>query len=137
MDKETVRNSQVRIVTDIALWNLLLQGVKKQPKYSRLEAFRDLMERQRIALLTGDGKFMKGSVLEFSKAWGWDREYGQPFLGEVTGAWHCHHDLGRQPKGNQVKLYHRQRFLGCTTTEAESACASAPGRATLPLGRRV
>ena len=34
MDKETVRNSQVRIVTDIALWNLLLQGVKKQPKYS-------------------------------------------------------------------------------------------------------
>ena len=71
MDKETVRNSQVRIVTDIALWNLLLQGVKKQPKYSRLEAFRDLMERQ---------KFMKGSVLEFSKAWGWDRDTVSRFL---------------------------------------------------------
>ena len=80
MDKDTVRNSQVRIVTDIALWNLLLQGVKKQPKYSRLEAFRDLMERQRIALLTGDGKFMKGSVLEFSKAWGWDRDTVSRFL---------------------------------------------------------
>ena len=80
MDKEKVRNSQVRIVTDIALWNLLLQGVKKQPKYSRLEAFRDLMERQRIALLTCDGKFMKGSVLEFSKAWGWDRDTVSRFL---------------------------------------------------------
>ncbi len=69
MDKETVRNNQVRIVTDIALWNLLLQGVKKH-----------LMERQRIALLTGDGKFMKGSVLEFSKAWGWDRDTVSRFL---------------------------------------------------------
>jgi len=80
MNKNTIRNNQLRIVTDIALWNLLLQGVKKHPKYSRLEAFCDLMERQRIALLTGDGMFMKGSVLEFSKAWGWDRETVSRFL---------------------------------------------------------
>jgi hypothetical protein len=111
--------------------------VKKQPKYSRLEAFRDLMERQRIALLTGDGKFMKGSVLEFSKAWGWDRDTVSRFLEKLQELGIVTMTLAGNRKANQVKLYHRQRFLGCTTTEAESACASAPGRATLPLGRRT
>ena len=82
MEKDKARNAQVRIVTDIALWNLLLQGVKKQSKYSRLEAFRDLIERQHIALLTGD-EFMKGNALEFSKAWGWDRETVSRFLDKL------------------------------------------------------
>ena len=128
MDKDTVRNSQVRIVTDIALWNLLLQGVKKQPKYSRLEAFRDLMERQRIALLTGDGKFMKGSVLEFSKAWGWDRETVSRFLEKLQEL-----DIVTMTLAGNRKAIK----LNYITDNAESACASAPGRATLPLGRRV
>ena len=63
MNKNTIRNNQLRIVTDIALWNLLLQGVKKQPKYSRLEAFCDLMERQRIANVNGTAAITNSRII--------------------------------------------------------------------------
>ena len=87
MDKETVRNSQVRIVTDIALWNLLLQGVKKQPKYSRLEAFRDLMQRQ--AVQNSDESKNHTSpffvtVSELSVLWGWHRHTVSAFLEKLS-----------------------------------------------------
>ena len=72
--------TQLKIVTDTRLWNLLLQGMKKSEKLTRVEAFNDLIERQRIALLTSDDEYMKGNVLEFSKAWGWDRETVNRFL---------------------------------------------------------
>ena len=71
---------QLKIVTDTRLWNLLLQGMKKSEKLTKVEAFNDLIERQRIALLTSDDEYMKGNVLEFSKAWGWDRETVNRFL---------------------------------------------------------
>ena len=72
--------TQLKIVTDTRLWNLLLQGMKKSEKLTKVEAFNDLIERQRIALLTSDDEYMKGNVLEFSKAWGWDRETVNRFL---------------------------------------------------------
>ena len=72
--------TQIRIETDIRFWNLLLQGMKKSEKLTKVEAFNDLIERQRIALLTSDDEYMKGNVLEFSKAWGWDRETVNRFL---------------------------------------------------------
>ena len=72
--------TQLKIVTDTRLWNLLLQGMKKSEKLTKVEAFNDLIGRQRIALLTSDDEYMKGNVLEFSKAWGWDRETVNRFL---------------------------------------------------------
>lgn len=72
--------TQMKLVTDIRLWQLLLQGMKKQHKMTRVEALYDLIDRQHIALLTGTDEYMRGSVLEFSKAWGWDRETVMRFL---------------------------------------------------------
>lgn len=72
--------TQMKIVTDIRLWQLLLQGMKKQHKLTRVEAFYDLIDRQHIAMLTSTCEHMRGSVLEFSKAWGWDRETVMRFL---------------------------------------------------------
>ena len=80
MDQNNSDKTQLRIETDIRFWNLLLQGMKKSEKLTKVEAFNDLLERQRIALLTSDDEFMKGNVLEFSKAWGWDRETVNRFL---------------------------------------------------------
>ena len=80
MEQNNSYKTQIRIETDIRFWNLLLQGMKKSEKLTRVEAFNDLIERQRIALLTSDDEYMKGNVLEFSKAWGWDRETVNRFL---------------------------------------------------------
>ena len=80
MEQNNSDKTQIRIETDIRFWNLLLQGMKKSEKLTKVEAFNDLLERQRIALLTSDDEFMKGNVLEFSKAWGWDRETVNRFL---------------------------------------------------------
>ena len=80
MEQNNSDKTQLKIVTDTRLWNLLLQGMKKSEKLTKVEAFNDLIERQRIALLTSDDEYMKGNVLEFSKAWGWDRETVNRFL---------------------------------------------------------
>lgn len=80
MEQNNSDKTQLKIVTDTRFWNLLLQGMKKSEKLTRVEAFNDLIERQRIALLTSDDEYMKGNVLEFSKAWGWDRETVNRFL---------------------------------------------------------
>lgn len=80
MEQNNSDKTQIRIETDIRFWNLLLQGMKKSEKLTKVEAFNDLIERQRIALLTSDDEYMKGNVLEFSKAWGWDRETVNRFL---------------------------------------------------------
>lgn len=65
--------SQMQILTDISLWKMLAQGTKKTRKRSRFEAFFDLLNRQRIALLAEDEGSINFSALELSKAWGWDR----------------------------------------------------------------
>ncbi len=80
IEQSNNEKSQLKIMTDTRLWNLLLQGMKKSEKLTKLEAFYDLIERQRIALLTSDDEYMKGNVLEFSKAWRWDRETVNRFL---------------------------------------------------------
>lgn len=72
---------QMKILTDISLWKYLIGGQKKSPlRVSRVEAFYDLIDRQRVALLKGEGDYLKGSILEFAKAWGWDRETVTRFL---------------------------------------------------------
>lgn len=74
------KTERMKIQTDIPLWNLLLQGTKKSHKFTKAEAFYDLIDRQRIALLTDEEEYLKGSILEFSKSWGWDRETVAKFL---------------------------------------------------------
>ena len=61
------------IQTDIALWRLLLQGIKKSHKLSRVEAFYDLIDRHCIAMLKGEDDHISGTIHNMAKAWGWDR----------------------------------------------------------------
>ena len=71
---------KVRIQTDISLWKMLLQGIKKTHKLSRVEAFYDLIDRQCVSMLKGEDSHLSGSILEIAKAWGWDRETVGRFL---------------------------------------------------------
>lgn len=72
--------TRAKIQTDIALWKLLLQGVKKTHKLSRVEAFFDLIDRQCVSMLKGGDTHLSGSIIEIAKAWGWDRETVGRFL---------------------------------------------------------
>ncbi len=68
------------VQTDMALWQLLLQGVKKSHKLSRLEAFCDLLNRHSFAALKGGDEHIEGTVHRLAKAWGWDRVTVSHFL---------------------------------------------------------
>ena len=68
------------IQTDIALWRLLLQGMKKSHKLSRVEAFYDLIDRHCIAMLKGEDDHINGTIHNMAKSWGWDRETVAKFL---------------------------------------------------------
>ena len=73
-------NAQIVIQTDIPLWNFLVQGIKKAHKVSRVQAFVDLIDRQRIALLKGEDENLTGTIQDMAKAWGWDRDTVARFL---------------------------------------------------------
>ncbi len=68
------------IHTDMALWRLLLQGNKKSHKFTRVEAFYDLIDRHCIALLKGESDYISGTIHNIAKAWGWNRETVAKFL---------------------------------------------------------
>ena len=73
-------NAQLVIQTDIPLWDFLTQGIKKAHKVSRVQAFYDLIDRQRIALLKGENENFTGTIQDMAKAWGWDRDTVARFL---------------------------------------------------------
>lgn len=76
-------NAQIIIQTDIAFWNFLVQGIKKTHKVSRVQAFYDLIDRQRIALLKGENENLIGTIQDMAKAWGWDRYTVTRFLDQL------------------------------------------------------
>lgn len=73
------------IPTSRPLWNYLLRGQRNSSKkLSRVEAFRDLIERQHAALLSGKDDGIGASVIELTKAWRWNRDTTSTFIGTLT-----------------------------------------------------
>lgn len=71
------------IPTSRPLWNYLLHGQRnKSWKLSRVEAFRDIVERQHASLLSGtDG--IGASIIELTKAWHWNRDTTSAFISHL------------------------------------------------------
>lgn len=71
------------IPTSRPLWNYLLHGQRNSSKkLSRVEAFRDIIERQHASLLSGtDG--IGASVIELTKAWHWNRDTTSAFISHL------------------------------------------------------
>lgn len=84
MNEQNTRQSNalagLTIQTDITLWLMLLQGIKKSHKLSRVEAFYDLIDRHCIAMLKGEDDHINGTIHNMAKSWGWDRETVAKFL---------------------------------------------------------
>ena len=74
---------QMKIIVDFSLLKMLSANKKKIGKFTRVQALCDLIERQYITALQEDGEYLKGSVFEFSKNWGWDRDTVARFLNEL------------------------------------------------------
>lgn len=71
------------IPTSIPLWEFLMKNVRKSPRMSRPEAFLDLIDRQKIALIVDHDRFIHGGISDFSRSWGWDRETVVRFLDQL------------------------------------------------------
>lgn len=74
--ENTPRTTPMVVETDFELWNYLLQGCSKKPRhrYSRMEAFYDLLNRQRQMILNGnDDDYMDASLQDLANTWSWDR----------------------------------------------------------------
>ena len=73
---------QVSIVTDFALWDALFQGrhLKRPHKLSKAEAFYDLVNRHRLAIITGDSNYINCGILTLAQSWGWQRQTVDAFL---------------------------------------------------------
>lgn len=74
---------QMKIIVDFSLLNLLSANTKKSGKFTRVQALCDLIERQFITVLQEEGEYLKGSVLDFARTWGWDRDTVNRFLNEL------------------------------------------------------
>ena len=83
----TDRKASLQIATSFELWDFLLDGhaIANQSKrtkhrYTKAEAFFDLLNRQRISQSTFDDGYMNSSVLLLANSWGWMRPTAKKFL---------------------------------------------------------
>ncbi len=68
------------IPTSRPLWNYLLRGQRNSSKkLSRVEAFRDIIERQHAVLLSGTDDGI-GAIIELTRAWRWNRDTTSAFI---------------------------------------------------------
>ena len=81
------RKQSLQIVTSFELWDFLLDGrtIANQTKgvkhrYTKAEAFFDLLDRQRISNSTFDDGYMNSSILKLADSWGWMRPTAKKFL---------------------------------------------------------
>lgn len=84
---QTDRKASLKIATSFELWDFLLDGraIANQSKgtkhrYTKAEAFFDLLDRQRISKSTFDDGYMNSSVLLLANTWGWMRPTAKKFL---------------------------------------------------------
>ncbi len=71
------------VPTNILLWDYLLKGNKLAPKFTRCEAFYDLIKRQTTIMNQTDELYINGSIRELAMAWRWDRETVFRFLSQL------------------------------------------------------
>ena len=84
---QTDRKASLQIATSFELWDFLLDGrsIANQSKgtkhrYTKAEAFFDLLNKQRIYNSTLDDVYINSSVLQLADSWGWMRPTAKKFL---------------------------------------------------------
>ncbi len=75
----------ITIQTDFSLWNFLFQGYANQGphRFTKAEAYFDLLNRERLAALTKDDEFLNSSIQTLSNVWSWERASVKKFIGTL------------------------------------------------------
>ena len=70
------------VSTDYELWSFLLpkRKAKRKHKLSKGEALFDLINRQRLWMLTNDDSYINDGIKALAKAWTWDRNTVRKFV---------------------------------------------------------
>ena len=115
------------VPTNILLWDYLLKGNKLAPKFTRCEAFYDLIKRQTTIMNQTDELYINGSIRELAMAWRWDRETVSRFLSQLT-------EFGLLMVGQNE--YRASYTLKCSVETLNSLNESSHPSACLPLSDR-
>lgn len=84
-------NAQLTLVIPFSmeLWHFLVGGQKnfqkKDGRFTRAEAFDDLLERQHAAAMRDDDEPIKADITVLSRAWQWQRTTTATFLDTLEG----------------------------------------------------
>ena len=74
----------VNVPVNIELLDFLCMDVSHPIKFTRLQAFSDLLRRQAIATSTGEKTINNFSFQQFSKRWNWHRDTVRKFFAELV-----------------------------------------------------
>ena len=74
------------VSTDYELWSFLLpkRKARRKHKLSKGEAFLDLINRQRLWMLTNDDSYIDGGIQALANAWTWDRTTVKKFIDSLV-----------------------------------------------------
>jgi len=64
--------------------NYLSKGIEREGRFSRTEAFLDLVKRQQIIIDQTGEPNIAGSARDFAKLWKWDRDAVSNFLRKLN-----------------------------------------------------
>jgi hypothetical protein len=88
MNQKTATKNQsrhtVNVPVNIELLDFLCMDVSHPIKYTRLQAFSDLLRCQAIATSTGVKTINNFSFQHFSKRWNWHRDTVRKFFAELV-----------------------------------------------------
>lgn len=77
---------RITVCTNFELWNFLFQGYVNQGphRYTKAEAYFDLLNRERLAVLTKDDEFLNSSIQTLANVWSWDRSSVRKFIDSLS-----------------------------------------------------
>ncbi len=118
----TDRKTSLQVATSFELWDFLLDGRTitnkskgNKHRYTKAEAFFDLLDRQRISNSTFDDGYMNSSVLKLADSWGWMRPTAKKFLETLAGMG----VITLTPMGNRI-VVRLNNILGENTRTSQS-----------------
>jgi len=90
-NKQGGQRVSFNLITSYGLWHYLVgrRALSNQPngtkhRFTKAEAFFDLLDRQRKSMSTNDDGYMDSSVMKLSDNWGWMRPTVKKFLDRLA-----------------------------------------------------
>lgn len=104
-NKQGGQRVSFNLITSYGLWHYLVgrRALSNQPngtkhRFTKAEAFFDLLDRQRKSMSTNDDGYMDSSVMKLANCWGWMRPTVKKFLDKLASMG----VITQTPAGNRI-----------------------------------